>query len=1135
MATNKQGTVKTRVVKGSRDDITVQETHTIKPSTRLTEKEVKARQLKKYATTTFGFGARNAFSGGDVSMSSQGNFYSPQLSTDFLEKPQNLRERRAWYRQFYNGNEFVGAAIDLHSSLPLSKIRLEKPKCENEKMGEYIYTFFEDMCNDINLFKVLREMSHEYWLMGNCSSRYSLILNDLQGFVKAEDVSVGDKILTHNNRFRKVTKKCSRISEKITEISLYRTFDKLELTDEHPVEVYRNGKFEFIQVKNLTTEDYVRVTWPDETFDISTINYLEGFDNIKVTETGYDKEVTINRERQEQAQDCREKFLLWLASLKEPTIKTRDEIAQDLGTTRCTLDNVLLQIKKEIGKIFSKRIGAKGYQKGSQVEWQPISYDDYQEIYTIKRTEKFIAPHTIDIDEDFCYLLGYWLGDGTLARDNARPDKWGRGIWNIVFGEKSIQQADKIRAIIVKKFGESAIKEWNTEIEYYEGKFSRMKTIKVGSNPAFVEWWASQFGETSHGKNKKRIPLWVNKLPNNKLHSLLAGLIDSDGSVSGKYYVLGLTSDTIIRSVRDIALKCNIICSTFKRKCNYDNKLVRNKTNNCRDFYTILLRGEDCINTIGNIAIKKIIADPTMTFKSSKYIKTSNGDIAFRIKSIVEKNYNDLVYNFEVEEDHTYQVNGFSTHNCFIFAEDHDPYNVDDDEKEKVKEEGKGRALMLYDKFKIRDKDPNYKGWRKLIVLPPDQVRIKKMPLTDDSLVEFMPDPDTKKMITGQPDRIYGQPNGINEQLERLRSKLPESLMGKLEEGGSIPMDTDPFTGSFVFHLARKKSQYETLGVSILERCINTLLLQDKLRQAQTSIASRHMTPIRIVWGEELSEDQTNELREQVDMALVDPDFSIIANYQVNWEEMGSGGRLLELSSEYDHIENSLFAGLNVTREMLTGEGTYSGNKITLHIMNNIYLNFRDDLQEYVENYLFKPIAYRKGFIEKDEFGREKLIYPRLTFTRLAIKDNDAYFDQLFQLYQKGSVSIDVILDIFNIDPVATRKKLESDLFTVNDPTFNTFLQALYNAAGSDFAAKYDVNGAIAKYLNVPELPPGAQGEGGLGGLGGLGGGSEAGASRFASTLNKNQKNAMANLMKLALQNPDKLDKLSQIFKKKQQ
>ena len=58
----------------------------------------------------------------DVSGSTQGNFYSPQLSTDFLEKPQNLRERRAWYRTFYNSNEFVGQAIDLHSTLPISKI-----------------------------------------------------------------------------------------------------------------------------------------------------------------------------------------------------------------------------------------------------------------------------------------------------------------------------------------------------------------------------------------------------------------------------------------------------------------------------------------------------------------------------------------------------------------------------------------------------------------------------------------------------------------------------------------------------------------------------------------------------------------------------------------------------------------------------------------------------------------------------------------------------------------------------------------------------------------------------------------------------------------------------------------------------
>jgi hypothetical protein len=106
---------------------------------------------------------------------------------------------------------------------------------------------------------------------------------------------------------------------------------------------------------------------------------------------------------------------------------------------------------------------------------------------------------------------------------------------------------------------------------------------------------------------------------------------------------------------------------------------------------------------------------------------------------------------------------------------------------------------------------------------------------------------------------------------------------------------------------------------------------------------------------------------------------------------------------------------------------------------------------------------------------------------------------------------------------------LESDLFTVNDPTFNTFLQALYNSAGTDFVSKFDINSAIAKYLNIPELPPQQQSDaaGGLGGLGGTEGG-------FAATLSKDQKVAMDKLIKLAAQNPDKLDKLTQVFKKKQ-
>ena len=379
-----------------------------------------------------------------------------------------------------------------------------------------------------------------------------------------------------------------------------------------------------------------------------------------------------------------------------------------------------------------------------------------------------------------------------------------------------------------------------------------------------------------------------------------------------------------------------------------------------------------------------------------------------------------------------------------------------------------------------------------------------------------MPDPETRKFLTS--DIQIDPSNPTKETKNTISNELKE----KIRQSGVIPLDTDPNSGSHVYHLARKKSQYEPLGVSIIERCINTLILLDKLRQAQTSIASRHMTPMRVIWSDGLNSTDVDNLREQVDMALVDPDFSIIANYEIHWEEMGSQGRLLDLGAEDENGLNRLFAGLGVTREILTGEGTYTGSKISLEIMNTQYLLFREVIQEYVENYLFKPIARKKGFIEYDDYGKEVLLYPRLSFTRLAIRDNEQFFDAVFQLYQKGSVSIDLILDILNIDPDSTRVKIENDLFTVNDSVFNEVMRNIYTNVAGPLVEKTDLVAKLAEYLKLQMTEEKASAEG---------------ASRFSSTKEskeeKTEKKELSDkqiklmkVMKYLQANPEILDRI---------
>lgn len=363
----------------------------------------------------------------------------------------------------------------------------------------------------------------------------------------------------------------------------------------------------------------------------------------------------------------------------------------------------------------------------------------------------------------------------------------------------------------------------------------------------------------------------------------------------------------------------------------------------------------------------------------------------------------------------------------------------------------------------------NYKGWTAIRCLPPEQIKMESFNFTDERIIELIPDSKTKDLIE------KAQAGDSNAQ--RVIDSMPPDVVESVKSGGNIPLNTDADAGSFIYYLANRKSDYEGRGRSILERCMRALVYRDKLRQAQTSIASRHMTPIRIVYGEDLNTQDLDALREQVDMALQDPDYSIIANFQLEWNEMGADQRLLDLSGEYDLTDRQMYAGLGVTEGLLSGEGAYSGDRINLEVINTRYMLLREQLQELVQENFFKPMCARMGFVEENEDGDPEVIVPTLTFTRLALRDNRDSFDALYNLYQKGSLDVDTILELLNLDPVTVREKIERDLFTVNDPTFNEVLRGVYGDTGRAIAENSNAAEKIAKVLGLNYEEP--QGEDG--------------------------------------------------------
>jgi hypothetical protein len=364
----------------------------------------------------------------------------------------------------------------------------------------------------------------------------------------------------------------------------------------------------------------------------------------------------------------------------------------------------------------------------------------------------------------------------------------------------------------------------------------------------------------------------------------------------------------------------------------------------------------------------------------------------------------------------------------------------------------------------------NYKGWTAIRLLPPEQVNVESFPFTDEKIAEMIPDSKTKQLV----DRVRAGDRNAARVLDSMPADIVEALLG----GNTIPLNMDPDAGSFYYCLARKKSQYENEGKSILQRCIRTLVFRDKVRQSLTSIASRHMTPYRLIYAEDMSEEQTDLLREQVDLALQDPDYSIITNFQVTWEEMGADQRLPDWSWVWDLTDRQMYAGLTMTESLLSGEASYSGDRIHLEVLNTRFMLLREVLQNLVEERFFRPMCARMGFVEEDEDGNLEVIVPALSFTRLSFRDNTETFDALFNLYQKGSLDVATILEHLNLDVDAVRERLERDFGTVNDSQFNELLRGLYGRMGDLLAEGTDFAEILAQRLGLKYAPPKEEGGG---------------------------------------------------------
>lgn len=178
------------------------------------------------------------------------------------------------------------------------------------------------------------------------------------------------------------------------------------------------------------------------------------------------------------------------------------------------------------------------------------------------------------------------------------------------------------------------------------------KTIKVSKKPGVGEnvstyetksdTWIPLFREFGHRAHGKKIPQWVMESTKDAKESFLEGFFDADGHFPyfGKVNVTTV-SESIAYGVQRLLAEFDLNASVkFQKK--KPTHVIEGRTVNQRDLW--YLEGHIPLNRSGVVHGEEYLWVP--------------------VKGIEEHQTEEIVYNLDVDEEHTYIVQNLATHNC---------------------------------------------------------------------------------------------------------------------------------------------------------------------------------------------------------------------------------------------------------------------------------------------------------------------------------------------------------------------------------------------------------------------------------------------------------------------------------------
>jgi len=147
-----------------------------------------------------------------------------------------------------------------------------------------------------------------------------------------------------------------------------------------------------------------------------------------------------------------------------------------------------------------------------------------------------------------------------------------------------------------------------------------------------------------------------------------------------------------------------------------------------------------------------------------------------------------------------------------------------------------------------------------------------------------------------------------------------------------------------------------------------------------------------------------------------DPNLTLVTHHNFDMEWYGATGKIHPLTGEFEIIEQEILDGVMLNKALLNGEGpTYGNAQVGLLAMAQRLETFRREVAHWVEQNVFKPVAQWNGFVTEGERGQEELVYPKIKFDDLQLRDDTGKLQMLVTANQNGVISNVSLIEAFGL------------------------------------------------------------------------------------------------------------------------